>query len=1160
MLPSSGYFKSIICPFYASGLCERPHCHFRHAKRDFSGRQGTALDPTTLLSSSAEDQSKLLQYVNDALQRVQQDMVEVSRLGSTTSQVAYVPTPMAKCPTRYPTRSPAPMAEQKRYIPAQSVPQYCPTPLSELRRRRAPDQAHRVSPPPKKLRQELAPDPVVPPRVPPIVSDADQKLEVDEDNDDERGAGASDIALVPEEEEAIIKMKNKRAPRADPVSLSPPEAAPGDVLEVKVDQPNDDIINGMQEPPAEKEESSTSLPTSKEEIAAAVESAETEKTSSKTEGHTPLESGIKEKGKSKHSSSRRSSHSSSKSSRHSSSRGSTRSSSRKNDSTKGKKSSDAKTSSSEKSRGESKSLDKTSMEKTAGSEKTLPDGTDSDKLTNSDESHREKASSSKSHSDKAHSGNTCSDKSHSRKTHSSKSLSTKSLSTKLHLHETTSSDKTQSEKNDSSKTSSEETPSGKLHSDKVLVDKLSPGKASPERTHSDKEHSGKMGLEKGTKHEKSRNGDSSSSKRHKSSSRSSSKHHKSSHGKNSSSSRHSHSSHRSSSHKSSTRKEKQHSSSSSKKKDPPKDEGKSSNGEKNGSTAQTTASEGQHPAGNSKHTESADDGSDTKFGLEFDWDTDDEDDDTYQECLRIFNEVQPTDALPPSTFQKQQQKKDTESLGDPVLPSRKRVAHDPDLARRSEPPKGLLHHVSAAQAMHNRFAQLQQRYQNQTVSNGHKSGAFVSSVMQAQEGSRKRIAHVPNAPLLAAARKTAASTSAGFVVASQPKGQRRMAHVPTVVLSKRPVIPAEYGSKVPTVVRQRYLNLFLDECIKTCTTEEQATEKALGEEKQTYERSANKSVYLNVAVNTLQRLRREATRGETSVPTLPVAPAAPAAPANCETRLELRVPGNKVVSHEMLLQGARAARTSFSIEKNRYKKPTCQLTVSRLYALLEPYHLTPELLLENGYPQPHPSEPGRALFGNTDARKYSKIGDPVLHCSRCGSSFALTEEGKYLREEECVYHWGRLWKRRIAGNLESRYSCCQEDSQTDGCCVGKGHVHEGYDPSTLTGFVRTLAKSPTPDGTHGVYALDCEMCYTTEGMELTRVTVVGWDLIPVYESLVKPTNPVLDYNTRFSGITEEDMEGVQTTIRDVQAVLLSLFSDRTVLLGHSLDSDLKALR
>uniref|UniRef100_A0A8C4QS99 C3H1-type domain-containing protein n=1 Tax=Eptatretus burgeri TaxID=7764 RepID=A0A8C4QS99_EPTBU len=32
MLPTRGYFRTIDCPFFVRGNCERPHCHFRHAE------------------------------------------------------------------------------------------------------------------------------------------------------------------------------------------------------------------------------------------------------------------------------------------------------------------------------------------------------------------------------------------------------------------------------------------------------------------------------------------------------------------------------------------------------------------------------------------------------------------------------------------------------------------------------------------------------------------------------------------------------------------------------------------------------------------------------------------------------------------------------------------------------------------------------------------------------------------------------------------------------------------------------------------------------------------------------------------------------------------------------------------------------------------------
>lgn len=55
-----------------------------------------------------------------------------------------------------------------------------------------------------------------------------------------------------------------------------------------------------------------------------------------------------------------------------------------------------------------------------------------------------------------------------------------------------------------------------------------------------------------------------------------------------------------------------------------------------------------------------------------------------------------------------------------------------------------------------------------------------------------------------------------------------------------------------------------------------------------------------------------------------------------------------------------------------------------------------------------------------------------------------------------------------------------------------------------------------------VYALDCEMCVTgPDEYSLTRISLVSWDGTPILDELVKPDKPIIDYVTRFSGITEE---------------------------------------
>ena len=89
------------------------------------------------------------------------------------------------------------------------------------------------------------------------------------------------------------------------------------------------------------------------------------------------------------------------------------------------------------------------------------------------------------------------------------------------------------------------------------------------------------------------------------------------------------------------------------------------------------------------------------------------------------------------------------------------------------------------------------------------------------------------------------------------------------------------------------------------------------------------------------------------------------------------------------------------------------------------------------------------------------------------------------------------------------YACCKGEQNSEGCSVNAYHITDDVDPN---GFVKTM--NMEDKSKEKVFAMDCEMCYTTRGIELTRVTVIDDTGDTVYETFVKPDNKILDFNTR----------------------------------------------
>lgn len=525
-------------------------------------------------------------------------------------------------------------------------------------------------------------------------------------------------------------------------------------------------------------------------------------------------------------------------------------------------------------------------------------------------------------------------------------------------------------------------------------------------------------------------------------------------------------------------------------------------------------------------------------------------DDPFEECLKIFNEE---NANRPSTSGEAERKKlktskDHDSNPPPVI-GKKRIAmkQDGSNEKKKSVSNKPVPKPSPAQVMMNRYRVMQERILQAEQESKEKMKVKVRQISQQNA--------VKAATSSGSTKSNLASASATFTeyIANKnkktsaitvAKGSKRKAHTPTVPIAKlkRPVVEVSTSSKVGTNVRQRYLNLFIDELVKLYPNEEEAFKRGKEEEEAVYKRCTNKKIYLNCAVNTIKRLRTEVLEKQSG---------------------GKKTSSPKKMSHATMLDGAGATKYTYTLHRSGGPAKLVEedFKGADLYKRLQAYVLTEEQLKENNFPRPDPLTGGTAVFYGEDrsSQKGSTKGYEKL-CVRCGKVFEVYPNGKYPKKEECVYHWGKAWKKKIAGSIETRYTCCQGDLSAEGCQVAKLHVHETNKKDNMSGFMKTIPSSPPIDGDYGVYALDCEMVYTTMGVELARVTVVGADQEPVYESLVLPDNTVVDCNTRFSGITDDDLEDVHTSLRDVQAVLLSLFTDKTILMGHSLESDLTALK
>ena len=93
-----------------------------------------------------------------------------------------------------------------------------------------------------------------------------------------------------------------------------------------------------------------------------------------------------------------------------------------------------------------------------------------------------------------------------------------------------------------------------------------------------------------------------------------------------------------------------------------------------------------------------------------------------------------------------------------------------------------------------------------------------------------------------------------------------------------------------------------------------------------------------------------------------------------------------------------------------------------------------------------------------------------------------------------------------------------------------------------------------------IIAVDCEMCDTTNGIAITRLTLVDHNCKVILDTYIQPEAAITNHRTQWSGITEEKIKSVTVTLFQAQLAFMRIVNADTILVGHSLENDLRALK
>ncbi|OMJ18897.1 RNA exonuclease 3 [Smittium culicis] len=416
--------------------------------------------------------------------------------------------------------------------------------------------------------------------------------------------------------------------------------------------------------------------------------------------------------------------------------------------------------------------------------------------------------------------------------------------------------------------------------------------------------------------------------------------------------------------------------------------------------------------------------------------------------------------------------------------------------------------------------------------------------------------------------------------------------------SSCPVLKAESNFRIPWATRQKTLEKIYNELLRVYKDlpdilQESISAEALKRENSIYS-SSNPHTYRNTAVGVLTSLKREK-------------------PRPLDEALHTGEPGNLSFGSKCKsMLGSSSAQWDMYYSKNK----KLDLGLPELSQKIESLLMTPDNLVLFDFPleaviKNHETQTIDDLDESLDSylqsaldqmgklqnsstgynrirsneynNKFRKIQPEFFvnknaFCSRCKKSFTnqLPSEDKNILLA-CSYHHGKLVvidsstksktglfmkpKGKAKGGkneFNREYSCCKGNISTPPCDSGP-HIFRIVNDGLLHSIIPYVSTMELEnENAYKLLALDCEMCYSTIGIELTRVTIIDHDGVVILDELVKIYGEVLDLNTRYSGVSS--LDDAKYNFKEIQEKIMKMISKDTILLGHGLENDLRALR